>query len=424
MTRLDDVARSVGTVAEAGRTAARTLAGLDTNQVPADWRHVTKVDPENAKALPLLFPLYLRHTSAVSVGGSRDVTAENTEDTFAALSAAPVPAFHEPSAARHVTEETYDACHFLAVPEVLNGDAEALVGTLGEGATYVREELGPDLIARKVGWLPEPVRRRLAEFATSWLLSQAVFEAYVIQNPDSAAAREANVTRADLLGPREAAKRALAAERHLESEVIYVEYSGTFGGEEAVALLEAVDGATSWSRVWYGGGLDSRERAEAVLEAGADAVVVGDVFHEVAEDERDVCGRALDELPRDADRATVDEWVAGSVDVAGSAAVRYLETVPSVASPRRRAREYLVATVGARLGLAALADDLAGTDPSEYAARLAERGELPGEEPLSRVVGDAAPALARSLALASLARNGDYGGDPFSTVDLGALGAT
>lgn len=420
MKGVDRLARAIGRAAEAARIGVRTLTPLDTNRVPREWEHVTKVDPEEAKALPLLYPLYLQHTSAVSVGGSRDVTVENTTETFEALSAVSVPTFHEPSAAEHVTADTYDACEFMAVPEVLNGDAEALVGTLGAGAVHIREELGPRLLRDRAAWLPAWTRRPLAEFLTSWLFAEAIFEAYVIQNPDSAAAREARVTEADLLGPGEAAERALAAERHLESDVVYVEYSGTFGGEEAVDIVRAIADACSWSRVWYGGGLDSRERAERMLDAGADTVVVGNVFHEIAEQERTLCRRAVEELDPDASRSTVREWTTGAVDVGDSSATRYLETVPDVPDPELTATRYLVETVRVRLALEALEADLDGADAGEIRRAVERREDLPGVSELAGAASDPT-GVARAIALGHLAARSAGDVAPFSTVRFGGV---
>jgi phosphoglycerol geranylgeranyltransferase len=172
----------------------------------------------------------------------------------------------------------------------------------------------------------------------------------------------------------------MAAERHLESELVYLEYSGTYGGDEAVEILESVSDALSWSRLWYGGGLDSRERAEAVLDAGADAVVVGDVFHRIADEEAALCeqaSRELDtdanltsdagarpdaEVPPDADaRPDADdarEWVRENAAVADSAAATYLATNPSVADPERLAERYLTATVRTWLVLQGLSEDV------------------------------------------------------------------
>lgn len=362
MTSLDGVARLLGRLGRGVTLAGRTVLPVDTNPVPADWTHVTKVDPEDEKKLPLLYPLYLQHTSAVSVGGSADVTAENTEETFDLLAPASVPVFHEPSGPRHVTARTREQADLLAIPEVLNGDSESLVGQLGAGTEYIREELVPDLVDDELPWLPDRVADALADFATSWLLAEAVFEAYIVQNPDSAAARESNVTESDLLSPHEAKQRAMAAERHLESELVYLEYSGTYGGEEAAEALAEIDDGISWSRLWYGGGLDSRESAEAMLDAGADAIVVGDAFHRVADEEAEVCEHAAealdaDVLDADSPASAIREWVRENVAVADSNAAAYLATIPSVSDPERLAERYLTATVRTWLWVHAQSDD-------------------------------------------------------------------
>jgi phosphoglycerol geranylgeranyltransferase len=395
MTSVDDRARLLSRLARGARLAARTALPVDTNPVPAEWTHVTKVDPEAAKKLPLLFPLYLQHTSAVSVGGSADVTPENTEETFDLLAPASVPVFHEPSGPRHVTQRTRDQADLLAIPEVLNGDSESLVGQLGAGTEYIREELVPDLLDDELPWLPDFAADPLADWATSWLLAEAVYEAYIIQNPDSAAAREANVSGDDLLSPREAKQHAMAAERHLESELVYLEYSGTYGGEEAGDILDSVSEALSWSRLWYGGGLDSRECAEAMLDAGADAVVVGDVFHRVADEEAEICERAGRELDADA-TSTADEvddvrkWVRENVAVGDSAAAAYLATIPSVGDPEQLAERYLTATIQAWLVLRELsaADGTEGSRGAPSASEVADRA-LGADSPVSLRDGDA-----------------------------------
>ncbi|MFB6301887.1 MAG: geranylgeranylglyceryl/heptaprenylglyceryl phosphate synthase [Haloferacaceae archaeon] len=319
---------------------------MDTNPVPSDWTHITKIDPEPEKLLPLLYPLYLQHTDAVSVGGSRSVDGQTTEETFRILEWSTVPTFHEPSAAEHVTGETLDRAAFLAIPEVLNGDATALVGTLGEGIDYVRSSLAPRELSERLPFpIPTALQERLAEFLTSWLLHGAVFEAYIIQNPASAAAREANVSAEDVLSIGEARRRGMAAERHLGSEIIYLEYSGTYGGEEAVETIGALDASTGWSRIWYGGGLTSNAEVSAIRDAGADTVVVGDVFHEIACEERALCRRAADALEVDADRPTIREWIEQNVDLTDSAPVQYLDTIVETDGTSSVVREYLTTTI-------------------------------------------------------------------------------
>jgi phosphoglycerol geranylgeranyltransferase len=288
----------------------------------------------------------------------------------------------------------------------------SLIGILGAGTTYLRDELVPDLIDEQIGWLPAGARDRLADFATSWLLERAVFEAYIIQNPESAAAREAAVTAGDVLTPQEAAQRAAAAERHLGSEVIYVEYSGTFGDEEAVELLEAVESAVSWSRVWYGGGLDSRAASTAVLDAGADAVIVGNGFHAIAEEEMTLCERATDALAPDADATAVRDWVAESVDLDEASATAYLATVPGVDDPVELAGNYAAATVDAWLGLDRLRESPGDRADHQHFVDERAEAELSG--------GTAVDTLARAYATASLAdeRDGEPGQLPLAHIGV------
>ena len=391
MTGIEDIARGIDRYSTLARTAARTLLDVDTNPVPRDWTHITKIDPEDEKELPLLFPLYLQHTSALEVGGSQDVTGQNTEETLELVADRPVPAFQEPSGPQQVTTDTHSKAEFLAIPEVLNGDVEALIGQLGSGVEYMESELAPEIIAEKLPISPgETIEDRLGAFATSWLLKEAVFEAYIIMNPDSAAARESNVTDRDLLDPKTAKQRAMAAERHLGSELIYLEYSGIFGGEEAEAILEAVDDGRRWSRLWYGGGLDDRENAQAVLEAGADAVVVGNIFHEIAAEEADICEQAVEQLDVDATRDEVLEWVEETVDLDDSSATRYLSTIVDVPNPEGRARDYLVTTVRTWLAVQdAVADlDQKGVASVPEIREMFRSTELPGRSDVTAVLDD------------------------------------
>jgi phosphoglycerol geranylgeranyltransferase len=404
MPGLADIVRTVDSLGAAISIGGRTLLSLDTNPVPAKWGHITKVDPEDGKQLPLAYPLYLSHTSAVSVGGSRDVTEQNTTETFDILAGLDVPAFHEPSEATHVTEEIRDKAAFMAVPEVLNGDSESLVGTLGKGVEHIKEEVGPGMIHDK---LPLPlgsaIEGRLSNFAASWLLHEAIFEAYIIMNVDSAAAREANVTEDDLLTPREAKQHAMAAETHLESEVIYLEYSGTFGGDEAVQILDQVSDGVSWSRIWYGGGLDNRENAQAVLDAGADAVIVGNVFHDVAEEEAELAATAADELGTDADRERIREWVENEHDIADSSAAKYLSTIVSVPDPEQRAARYLTTAIDIYFDLLEITERVPEADAATVRETLSN-GSVPGASAFADVLDQhAATDVAESVSLSLLA---------------------
>ncbi|QCC52765.1 heptaprenylglyceryl phosphate synthase [Halapricum salinum] len=389
MTSLPAIARRVEDVTATASIAARTLLSLDTNPVPGDWTHITKIDPEDEKQLPLLYPLYLQHTSAVEVGGSRDVTDQNTEETLDLVADRPVPAFQEPSGPTQVTDETRSKAEFLAIPEVLNGDVDALIGQLGAGIEHIQDDLAPEMIAEKLPISPGgAIEDRLSQFASAWMLREAVFEAYIIMNLDSAAARESNVTEDDLLDPGTAKQRALAAEQHLESELVYLEYSGTFGGEEAEDILEAVSDGLTWSRLWYGGGLDNRENAQRVLDAGADAVVVGNVFHEIADEEVDVCEQVVADLDPDASRDDVDAWIDSNVDLDAASATKYLSTIVDVSNPEGRAREYLETTILTWLAVQSVLEELDTDEPSSATEiRTAFReADLPGTTAVDAVL--------------------------------------
>jgi len=398
---LTDIAKDLGSMAKTASIGGRTLLGLDTNPVPSGWTHITKVDPETEKKLPLAFPLYLSHSSAVSVGGSQDVTPQNTEETFELITNTEVPAFHEPSAPAHITHRTWRLADFVAIPEVLNGENKALVGDLGCALEKIRTDLCPTFFEEKLGIslnVDGFLGRRITDFAAGYLLEKAVFEAYIIMNLDSAAAEAANVSEKDLLTPQEAKERSLAAQYHLESEVIYLEYSGTFGGDEAVSFLESIDDGVSWSKLWYGGGLDDRENVRAVLDAGADAVVVGNVFHDIAAEEAALFEQAreeFDSVPED-----LTEWVADTVDAGETAAARYLSTTTEVPNPERRAVRYLTTGIEFALHVDALAAELSEPDAATIEGKL--RLALTGDHPFGAAL-DGDSELAYRLAAGLLA---------------------
>lgn len=240
-----------------------------------DWAavsHVTKVDP--AKALPENLDL-LERTDLVLVGGSDGVTRENTLDVIERVRAAcpELPVLQEPYSSSQVSSETVDAADSLAIPAVYNGDHDNFVGKHVEFFAEVGRKPGEtfgaglplvgDLIASKG-------RETVAE-----LSEQTVGEGYVIQNLDSKAASVSGVEAT--YTPAEVAGAALATESFYDFPVFYIEYSGVYGGPEDV---EAAAGYLDETVLLYGGGIESRRQTEEILDAGADAVVVGDCFHD------------------------------------------------------------------------------------------------------------------------------------------------
>ncbi|MFC6954295.1 heptaprenylglyceryl phosphate synthase [Halorubellus litoreus] len=241
--------------------------------------HVTKVDP--AEPLPGDLSI-LERTDLVIVGGSDGVTESNSLSAIERINdeVAGVPVFQEPYSSSHVSRETVDAADRLAVPAVFNGDRENFVAKhvdfFAEAAAKPAEAM-----ASKVPLLGGVVESKGRE-AVAEMAADVIGEGYVVQNLDSKAAGESGVTRT--YSTDEVAGAALATESFYGFPIFYVEYSGTYGGPADVeAAAQYLDDTT----LFYGGGIRSAEQTAEILDAGADAVVVGDCFHDDPEGFRD-----------------------------------------------------------------------------------------------------------------------------------------
>lgn len=240
-----------------------------------DWdecSHITKVDP--AKSLPSNLEI-LRETDLVMVGGSDDVTEDNTLEAIRSITdAAPdIPVFQEPYDASHVSTETIDRADYLSVPAVYNGDWDHFVGKHVDLFTEIGQKPS-ETFGSSVPLVGDVIKSKGID-AIADLVTKLVGEGYVVQHLDSAAAEVSGVDA--VYTPEEVAGAALATEAFYGFPIFYVEYSGTYGGPKDV---EAAATYLSETTLLYGGGIDSHEKTTEILEAGADAVVVGDCFHE------------------------------------------------------------------------------------------------------------------------------------------------
>lgn len=247
-----------------------------------DWTpvsHVTKVDP--AKSLPAEVGA-IAGTDLVMVGGSDNVTVENTTDTVETIreAAGSIPILQEPYRSSQVSRETFDLVDGIAVPAVYNGNQQHFISKhiefFTELSTTPSEVRGTDLPL--VGGLIE----RRGHAAIAELTEKIIGEGYVIQNPDSRAAEVAGAT--EPFSTDRVAGTALATESFYRFPIMYIEYSGTYGGTEDVAAAARHLDETV---LLYGGGIRSGEQSREILDAGADAVVVGDCFHEDVDRFRD-----------------------------------------------------------------------------------------------------------------------------------------
>jgi phosphoglycerol geranylgeranyltransferase len=211
----------------------------------ADWDHILKVDPDKDLVDGETYEDVVRTgTDAIEIGGTMDVTATATREIIDACRKYDVPLYQEPSDPNVVVED--DGLAGYLVPLVLNaGHPFWLAGAHKE-------------------WV------RLSEI--DW--ARTHLEAYVVMNPDASVAE---LTEADCdQDADDVAAYATVAERMFGQEIVYVEYSGTYGDPGRVAAAAAaLDDAT----LFYGGGINDYDSAYTMAEH-ADVVVVGDLVHD------------------------------------------------------------------------------------------------------------------------------------------------
>ena len=210
------------------------------------WDHVLKIDPDKDLVGDETFAdVCQTGTDAIEIGGTTGMTKENMSAVVAACAEYDVPLYQEPSNPGVVIDN--DALEGYLIPTVFNArDSFWITGAHKE---WVRIENGMD-----------------------WERTHT--EAYVVLNPESSVAE---YTDADCDQTAEdVASFAAVAEKMFGQEIVYVEYSGTYGDPEKVrAARDALDDAT----LFYGGGVHDYDTAYE-MGRSADVVVVGNLLHD------------------------------------------------------------------------------------------------------------------------------------------------
>lgn len=210
-----------------------------------EWDHVLKLDPDKDLAPGDTYEDVMQTgTDAIEIGGTLDVTAEKMQRVIDACKKYDVPLYQEPNDPTVIVDD--DELDGYLVPTVLNtSNPFFLVGAHKEWA-------------------------RISEIP--W--DKTTLEAYIILNPESSVAQFAQ---ADCdQEPEDVHAYAKVAERFFNQEIVYVEYSGTYGDPEKVAAADAgLDEAT----LFYGGGIHDYDSAYTMAEH-ADVIVVGNLVHE------------------------------------------------------------------------------------------------------------------------------------------------
>lgn len=207
------------------------------------WVHVTKLDPDRSLTPALVDGVATSGTDALMLSGTQNVTQENLGRLLEQVKAYGLPLVVEPAGPESARFRGVD---LLFVPSVLNsGDVRWIVGQHRDW-----------VLAQKVEW------------------EKVVPEAYIVMNADSAVGK---VTRADCnLTPSQAAAYAILADRYFRFPIVYIEYSGKYGDPK---LVGAVSDVMEDAVLYYGGGIDSAEKA-AEMARHADTIVVGNAVYD------------------------------------------------------------------------------------------------------------------------------------------------
>ncbi|MEI8331278.1 MAG: phosphoglycerol geranylgeranyltransferase [Methanomicrobiales archaeon] len=210
-----------------------------------DWVHVTKLDPEKQLKPGDIDAIAASGTDALMLSGTLNVTEENLVALQKQVKAYDLPLVMEPAGPEAVLMQGID---YVFVPSVLNStDVQWIVG---KHRAWVQQHKG------KIPW------------------EYIVPEAYIVLNPNSSVGK---VTKAACnLTADEVAAFGGVADHYFHFPIIYIEYSGMFGDP---IVVKAASEAIHNSILYYGGGINSAEKA-ALMSKYADTIVVGNAVYD------------------------------------------------------------------------------------------------------------------------------------------------
>jgi phosphoglycerol geranylgeranyltransferase len=211
-----------------------------------DWVHVTKLDPDKQLQEGDIDAIAASGTDALMLSGTLNVTKENLAALQKQVKVYDLPLVMEPAGPEAVLMQGVD---YVFVPSVLN--TTDVTWIVGKHKAWVQMAKG------KIPWG-----------------EQIVPEAYIVLNPDSSVGK---VTRSACgLSADEVAAYAAVADHYFHFPIVYIEYSGMFGNPDVVkAASAAIDRAV----LYYGGGINSAEKA-ATMGKYADTIVVGNAVYD------------------------------------------------------------------------------------------------------------------------------------------------
>ncbi|QBK24519.1 heptaprenylglyceryl phosphate synthase [Ureibacillus thermophilus] len=209
-----------------------------------NWRHVFKIDPSKELSDEALEKVCESGTDVIIVGGTDDVTLDNVLEQLVRIRRYSVPVALEISTIESITP----GFDYYLIPTVLN--------------------------STNTKWVKDLHHAAIKEYGDIMVWDELIAEGYCILNPECKAAiateAEANLSEEDVVA------YARLAENYFKLPIFYLEYSGTYGDVEIVKAVKAV---LNDCRLFYGGGIKTKEQAKEMAQY-ADTVIVGNVIYE------------------------------------------------------------------------------------------------------------------------------------------------
>ncbi len=210
-----------------------------------DWVHVTKLDPDKQLKPGDIDAIATSGTDALMLSGTLNVTQENLSMLQKQLKNYDLPLVMEPAGPEAVLMQGID---YVFVPSVMNTTDVAWL--VGKHRTWIQQQKG------RLPW------------------DVIVPEAYIVLNPNSSVGK---VTKSVCdLNADEVAAYVTVADRYFHFPIVYIEYSGIYGN---LSLVKAASEAIDHSILYYGGGINSAEKA-AEMSRYADTIVVGNAVYD------------------------------------------------------------------------------------------------------------------------------------------------
>ena len=207
------------------------------------WKHITKLDPDKKINDKIIESIIETGTDAIMISGTQNITRENVEVLLDMLKEYDIPKVLEPASPRGMVYKNVD---WMFIPSVFNTFYSHYINGLHKKWIKAQKDL--------INW------------------DIVVPEAYIILNPKCAAAK---VSKAYQLTKEGAVATAICAEKFFKFPIVYIEYSGMYGDPEYV---KAIKEALTDAHLLYGGGINTKERAEEMSQWAT--IIVGNTIYE------------------------------------------------------------------------------------------------------------------------------------------------